>query len=78
MPEHELTSEEYAYIDATLEVLASSDPSGPNEEESRLYDSLIVLGCTEQWIAAEIEKRVPDHPAAVYSVVEVTPDDYGF
>ena len=72
MPERELTSEEYAYIDATLEVLASSDPSGPNEEESRLYDSLIELGCSEQWIAEEIEKRV------VYEVVEVTPDDYGF
>jgi hypothetical protein len=78
MTEHELTSEEYAYIDATLEVLAHSDPSGPNEEEWRLYDSLIVLGCTEQWIAEEIAKRIPDHPAAAYRVVEVTPDDYGF
>ena len=78
MPERELTSEEYTYIDAALEVLAHSDPSGPNEEESRLYDFLIELGCSEQWIAAEIEKRVPDHRAVAYSVVEVTPDDYGF
>jgi hypothetical protein len=78
MPERELTNEEYAHIDATLEVLAQSDPSGPNEHESRLYDSLIAMGCTERWIAAEIGKRAPDHPAAVYGVVEVTPDDYGF
>ena len=58
MPDRELTTEEYAFIDMALDVVAQSDPSGPNAEEDRMYCSLLDMGCTEQWIAEQLRERI--------------------
>jgi len=58
MPVRDLTPEEYEFISGALDVLTLSDPSGPTAEEIRMYCSLLDMGCTEQWIAAQIDERL--------------------
>ena len=58
MPDRDLTSEEYEFINSALDVLTLSDPAGPTAEEDRMYCSLLDMGCTEQWIAAQRDERL--------------------
>ena len=58
MPDRDLTSEEYEFINSALDVLMKSDPAGPTAEEDRTYCSLLDMGCTEQWIAAQLNERL--------------------
>ena len=58
MPDRDLTSEEYEFINSALDALVLSDPAGPTAEEDRLYCSLLDMGCTEQWIAEQIDERL--------------------
>jgi len=58
MPDRDLTDKEYDFINTALDVVAQSDPSGPNAEEDRMYCSLLDMGCTEQWIAEQIAIRI--------------------
>jgi len=58
MPDRDLTDEEYDFINMALDVVAQSDPSGPNAEEDRMYCALLDMGCTEQWIAEQLRERI--------------------
>jgi len=58
MPDRDLTSEEYEFINSALDALALSDPAGPTAEEDRLYCSLLDMGFTEQWIAEQLDERL--------------------
>jgi hypothetical protein len=58
MPDRDLTSEEYEFINSALDALTLSDPAGPTAEEDRMYCSLLDMGCTAQWIAVQLDERL--------------------
>ena len=58
MPDRDLTSEEYEFINSALDALVLSDPFEMTVEEDRLYCSLLDMGCTHQWIAEQLDERI--------------------
>lgn len=54
MTDRDLTDEEWDFVSACLNAVASSDPEGPTEWEYEQYMHLLNMGFTENWIAENI------------------------
>jgi hypothetical protein len=54
MTDMNLTDEEWGFVSACLNTIASGHPDGPTEWEAEQYQSLLDMGFTETWIAENI------------------------
>ena len=50
MPDRDLTNEEYTFISRALDIITR----GPSAEATRMFNALLDMGCTEQWIVEQI------------------------